>query len=580
MRTAFTLSMMAAASIVVGCGAADEAGTGHWGGTIDTLPSGRIVVHNPDVPLWQGTWTLEERVRIGSADAAGPALFGRIGGLELGPNGEIYVLDGQANEIRVFAADGSFQRAFGREGEGPGELKGAGGLALDSQGTLWVMNWGNGRYSGFDPATGHVRRETRRFMSFASFPWPGAFERGTRLVDVGLDRAGEPAIIRLDTAFVPSDTLPLPEPSSDDRILFRRGQLLVASMIEPFAPQPAWAPRPRGGIVLGEGAEYRLHRIGFDGDTSLTIELARAPAPVSAAERDSALAAFEERGRSLAGVRPDRRPRVRTTKPAHGALFVDDQDRTWVPAVLPAGAEPQWDVFGADGRYLGQVAIPDSPGFLRPVLRGNRMAVATQVDGVPTVVVYALIGGRPPFSKSPGNARSQGETRTALRSQSVILKRGRRLMAPALPGRDRSPVRPRPGPTSGDPLPYRSGGISAARAIAPTSAAVDPALTSDRTRRSIETEGSPASIFATRDWLDPMRFANTAWESLRSCRLRRRSRASETRTSIIAISTSLRSRKSWTLPTFQPAASSFLRRFLSMEPPQLHGMSAMTLCRY
>lgn len=390
-RITHALLVTTGSLILLGCGDGDPSGRGEWAGTIDTLPSGRIVVRNPDVPIWEDTWVLREQFRIGSLEVDGPELFGRIGGLELGPSGEIYVLDGQANEIRIFADDGSFLHAFGREGAGPGELKSPGGLTLDSQGTLWLLNWGNGRYSAFDPAAGHVRREARRFMSFASFPWPGAFELGTRLVDVGLNRAGQPVIIRLDTAFVPSDTLPLPEPSPDDRIMFSRGEVLVASMMEPFAPQPAWAPRPRGGIVLSEAAEYRLHRIGFDGDTTLTIELARAPAPVSAAEQDSALTVFEERAASLGGVTADRRPRPRATKPAHGALFVDDQDRTWVRAVLAAGAQPRWDVFGADGRFLSQVVVPDSPGFLRPVLRGNRMAAATQADGVPMVVVYELV---------------------------------------------------------------------------------------------------------------------------------------------------------------------------------------------
>jgi hypothetical protein len=34
--------------------------------------------------------------------------------------------------------------------------------------------------------------------------------------------------------------------------------------------------------------------------------------------------------------------------------------------------------------------MPDPPTFLRPVARGNRMAVATQVNGFPQVVIYDL----------------------------------------------------------------------------------------------------------------------------------------------------------------------------------------------
>src|SRR5271157_6336174 len=42
-------------------------------------------------------------------------------------------------------------------------------------------------------------------------------------------------------------------------------------------------------------------------------------------------------------------------------------------------------------------------------------------------------------------------------------------------------------------------------------AGVSPSASSDRTSRSIETDGSPASIFATRDWLDLILFATATW---------------------------------------------------------------------
>src|SRR5437773_2224606 len=47
---------------------------------------------------------------------------------------------------------------------------------------------------------------------------------------------------------------------------------------------------------------------------------------------------------------------------------------------------------------------------------------------------------------------------------------------------------------------------------------VAPMARSERTRRSILTVASPASIFATRDWLEPRSRATAAWESLRLAR--------------------------------------------------------------
>lgn len=376
--------------LCTGCANEGELGPGRWAGTIDTLATGRVIVRSPDQPLSPDPWGLEEILRLGSLAGEGPELFGSIDGLALGPLGEIYILDAQASEIRVFDPEGRFQRAMGGRGEGPGELENPSGLALDNEETLWLLNWGNGRYSGFDPETGLVVGERQRMVPFASFPWLGAFENGTRLLDVGLGSDRSEVLLRLDENFAPQDTLPLPSPPPGSRVSFLREGVMVASLAEPFAPQPGWAPRPSGGIVVGEGADYRLHRIGFDGDTTMTIELDRDPVPVSDTERDSAMAWFREMEESLDGVQADRRPRAHPIKPAHGALFIDDRDRIWVRAVRPTGAPPQWDVFDADGRFLAPVLVPVPPGFHRPVIRGGRLAMVTNELGFPQVVVFAL----------------------------------------------------------------------------------------------------------------------------------------------------------------------------------------------
>jgi hypothetical protein len=222
-------------------------------------------------------------------------------------------------------------------------------------------------------------------------PWPGRFDRAGRLLDTGLSSEGEPAILGLDTAFVPTDTLALPRADDRDQIFFRRGGLVVMSMTQPFAPQPSWAAHPDGGIVLGEGGTYRIHRIGFDADTSLTIEVERAAVPVTGEERDSALAVFRDRSAFEDGATPDRQPDIADVKPAHGALFVDDQGGIWVGRTAARGDPPAWDVIAPDGRLLGTVTIPAAGGYVPPVVRRDRLALATAVDDIPTIIVYDIV---------------------------------------------------------------------------------------------------------------------------------------------------------------------------------------------
>ena len=387
-RCALTLAL---SLMVASCAGGTEPGA-EWAGTTNTLANGRVVVTSPDVPL-EPTWGLVEELRVGALESEGPDLFGQINGIELGAGGEVYILDGQASEVRVFDAHGGFQRAMGRRGEGPGELMAPSGLALDSEGILWVMNWRNARYTGFNPATGEVQSEPRRHISYAALPWAGQFQSGDLLVDVGLDRDGQPAILRLDAALEPSDTLAIPASDDSDLITYARNGVRIATMPQPFAPQAQWTPRPQGGVVMGNGADYSLHRVTFEGDTTLTMTLERAPVPVSAAERDTVLAAYRERESYLDGAAPDRDLRPRSSKPAHGFLHVDDQDRTWVRGATPAGTETVWDLFGADGRYLTQVPVPDAGAIFMFVVRGDRLAVVSQAEGYPQVVVYRLVAG-------------------------------------------------------------------------------------------------------------------------------------------------------------------------------------------
>ena len=374
-----------------GCtGAVDQPTPGS--AVVDTLPSGRILVRvaaEGHVPRWE----LQEQLRIGAVDGEGPDLFGEVRDLELGSGGEVLVLDGQSSEVRVFGQNGAYLRTLGRPGQGPGELNRPAGMTLDRDGMLWVMNWGNARYTAFDPTTGEVVEEHQRLASFVAIPWPGAFDAEGRLLDVGLDRTSEPVILRLDPGFVPSDTLPFPQPDPGHRILIRRGDTPLMSASDPFAPQPSWTPAS-GGIVVGEGSAYRLHHIAFGGDTTRTLDVSASRATVTVAERDSVLAAFMDLVASAGGT-PERQPRIPDLKPAHGPLLVDDQERVWVQRVPPAGEAPGWDVFGPEGQLLAQVRLPIGMEATLRAIRGGLLAVSLELEGVPTVIVYRILDASP-----------------------------------------------------------------------------------------------------------------------------------------------------------------------------------------
>ncbi|MFW6198738.1 MAG: 6-bladed beta-propeller [Acidobacteriota bacterium] len=116
---------------------------------VDTT-DGTVRVHNQGTPpAWE--LRLETEIgEVGGSDAASPAEFGRVASVALAPDGRILVADQQADEIRVFEADGSFLEAWGRSGEGPGEFGSLYSLGWVGD-TLAVLDPGVGRIGLFDP---------------------------------------------------------------------------------------------------------------------------------------------------------------------------------------------------------------------------------------------------------------------------------------------------------------------------------------------------------------------------------------------------------------------------------------------
>lgn len=47
--------------------------------------------------------------------------------------GGVYVSDFQANHIKVFGPDGTFRRAIGRQGQGPGDLSGPSNIEVSGE---------------------------------------------------------------------------------------------------------------------------------------------------------------------------------------------------------------------------------------------------------------------------------------------------------------------------------------------------------------------------------------------------------------------------------------------------------------
>lgn len=371
---------------------------GDWGGVIDTLPSGTVVVQNGDAQVWSegAGWNLTEELRIGSVLEDGPATFGDVRDLAVDDQGRIHVLDSQALEIRVFDTDGRYLYRVGRSGEGPGEFKDPVAMGWTPDGRLRVVDLGNARISTFGE-DGEFLGDVSQAGGFGVYPWPGVFQQKGGVVTIAF-RVGEdgvePIFVRLDDALVPVDSMPMPRFGGDPEFFATSDGGMRASI--PYAAGMAWDLDPLLNLWVAENTkDYQIVKVSAEGDTVLKTERSYHPTPVTRAEIDSAIASLS--WFTNQGGRVDR-SRFPAHKPALNGLFVEGDYLFVRPSTEEFGSgygdrTSVIDVFELSGRYLGRMNLPEGFQDARPQPRivGDRLyAVVRDELDVSYVVRYRI----------------------------------------------------------------------------------------------------------------------------------------------------------------------------------------------
>jgi hypothetical protein len=380
-----------------------------------------VVVRTVSGSVWGAPASLVPEVSIGKAEGEDPHyLFGRVAGLAVGPNGVIYVVDQQADQVEAYSSDGSWLRTLGERGAGPGELNGPdGGIAILSDGRVLVRDPGNARIQVFGPDGGAdaewpvvrgrqytsrplwLDRQDNVYTEFALNPTDPVGEWRWALLRVGPDGR-----VR-DTLVVPHSGYAPPE-------LQARSDHGSSSGPVPFEATEVWALHPNGYFIHAVSTDYRIDLLR-KGAPVLRIERAYEPVVVQRAEKD---AKKEQITQSMSMTQPGWRwngPPIPDHKPPFTRIFAGRNGRIWVqvsqqgvlkpnPSYDPTrpGSQRAWwtepvafDVFDADGSYLGRVNPPtDFTAFVTPVFRSDTVwAVTTDSLGVQRVVRYHVQHG-------------------------------------------------------------------------------------------------------------------------------------------------------------------------------------------
>ena len=108
--------------------------------------------------------------------------FNHPSGMDVGPDGSLYVVDAGASRIVVIDADGWFVRALGELGDSPGQfnfhrdesepMSDAGGVAVAADGTVYVADTVNDRVQAFSPEGDYLFERARRVPELGQFLEP------------------------------------------------------------------------------------------------------------------------------------------------------------------------------------------------------------------------------------------------------------------------------------------------------------------------------------------------------------------------------------------------------------------------
>jgi len=362
-------------------------------------------------------WNLPIDWRVGGPDAEGPAIFGAFGlRLSISPEGEVFVLDGSASEVRVFDATGRFVRQFGRPGQGPGDLENATAMGFDPGGLLWVRE--RSRYSIFESSGRFVRTVPHELtVSLVNFS-DVAFGTDGRIVEQRAMRTGSerttpdgavwlegymgiPGIgfIRQDFGTGRGDTLPpivgavfdrRPSASGPPMLIEGNvgsgGNVAILGLRDLTAFVPDIVFRQIGdSIWFAHSNGSAIFQRTLAGDTIRRYEPTRRPADLSRTEESLIAERVATARRELADWAYGRQV-IRALVPlGDGNLLALIEEEPGKPSSL-------FDVYDATGSLIGSLRLDVPIDWNSPIaVRGNRLAAVTLDDLDVRYVIQATV---------------------------------------------------------------------------------------------------------------------------------------------------------------------------------------------
>ncbi len=311
--------------------------------------------------------------------------------LTLDHQGNIYVLDAQACDIKKFDRRGKFIKIIGRKGQGPGEFETPSRLAVSGE-KLIVYDSGNARLSclGIDGSfiTTIPRKSDLEIINGIRGLPDGGFV--VEDVKYHYDHIDKPQDFRICVKG------PDPGPEKDiynrsvlRTILVRLPQNAVAGYTQPYCPDIYWNVSQNGKILIGFSDKYELEV--HDPATGGTKVISRPWKPVGITAEDrkrvmDSIMLQKSDSTILNAIRksikfPDH-------KPSFDDVLFDPEGNILVHPST-GGQAFVYDTFLSDGTFIARVEFSGAPprfeGYKKCVADGAIFIIRADADGNYTI---------------------------------------------------------------------------------------------------------------------------------------------------------------------------------------------------
>ena len=398
--------VLAAAMVCTTCGLEREGGVP---GVTRVDSVGVEIIRNSDDELRRGE-LVTPAIRIFGSETPGPELFGGISIARLHQNGSVWVAERFTQEIRVFDSDsGPHLFTIGGVGEGPGEFRRLRMLGFDREGTAYVYDDRTRRLSVFTE-DGEFLRTKVMPSSLGIAPRPLHVSGSGDLLGQlprALSRVPTDRTTIRDTVRI--WTIPL-ENGGPTLIASTLGALWYFSDgMQVTVPYTGLLPPPYGGGVAYGFRDDRVYVTGDSGGASFSVfgpgglerrvELDREPRRID----EFSATRFVEHMRRVR--LPESRVRfyeehlpempIPETASVWERIVVTDEGGVWLLRAADFGAgdsettvpDQVWDVFDAEGAFVGVMRIPSNISPKQVVGRSILTIVRDEV-GRESVAIY------------------------------------------------------------------------------------------------------------------------------------------------------------------------------------------------